>query len=323
MTRQSRFLLLALPAAVLLATPAVRGAADVSIEDLLRDVRKALGGDKAVARVSGLSAEGTFRRTFGQREMAGEVEIALDLPGRYIRTETFSPTGDPGNRVIRTMGFNGEEALDGVTGGGGGFMMRFGGPGGGPGGGQGRGQGTADDRTPDPERLARMVRGHRNDAARLLLAMLGRGDAIAPLAITYAGEAESADGKADVIEASLEGGTPFRLFVDRDSRLPLLMTYRERAPRRLEFQRPQPQPGQPPPSREEMEKLIREARERAEREPPKMQDVEVFFSDHQQVDGVLLPHKISRVVDGTPVEETVITRFKVNPAFKADTFKKR
>ena len=29
------------------------------------------------------------------------------------------------------------------------------------------------------------------------------------------------------------------------------------------------------------------------------------------------------VVDGTPIEETVITKFKVNPAFKADTFKKR
>jgi hypothetical protein len=111
--------------------------------------------------------------------------------------------------------------------------------------------------------------------------------------------------------------------VDRETHLPLLMTYREQAPRMLNVQRPAQQAGQPPPSREEMEKLVREARERAEKEPPKMQDVEVFFSDHQDVDGVVLPHKISRVVDGTPIEETVITKFKVNPAFKADTFKKR
>lgn len=320
MRRPSVSFLIALPVAALLAAPTLRAAAaDVSVDDLLRDVRKALGGEKAVAKVAGLSAEGTFRRTFGAREMAGDVEIAIELPGRYVRTETFSPTGDPGNRVIRTMGFNGDESLDGITGGAG-FMMRFGGPGG-PGGGPGAG--TADGRAANPERMARMLRGHRTEVSRLLLAMLGRADTVGPLTITYAGEAESADGKADVLEASLDGGTPFRLFVDRETRLPLLMTYREQAPRMLNVQRPAQQAGQPPPSREEREKLVREARERAEKEPPKMQDVEVFFSDHQEVDGVMLPHKVSRIVDGTPIEETVITRFRVNPAFKPDTFKKR
>lgn len=314
-----RFLLA--PAMALLLSPiAARAAADPAVDDLLRDVRKALGGEKAVAKVAGLSAEGTFRRTLGPREMAGDVEISLELPGRYVRTETFSPSGDPGNRMIRTAGFDGDESLDGVTGGGGGgFMMRVGGAGGGPGG----GPGTADGRAADPQRLARLVRGHRTDVSRLMLAMLGRADAVQPLALTYAGEAESDDGKADVLEATVEGGSTFRIFIDRETKLPLLMTYREPAPRMLNVQRPQQEPGQPPPTREEMEKLVREARERAEKEPPKMQDVEVFFSDHRKVDGVLLPHKISRAVDGTVIEETVFTRLKVNPAFKGDTFKKR
>ena len=319
MPRHSLPTLSALSAVLLLAAAALHGsAADVSVDGLLHDVRGALGGEKALARVTGLSAEGTFRRTFGTREMSGDVEIAIELPGRYIRTETFSPSGDPGNRMIRTTGFNGEESLDGVAGSGG-FMMRFGGPGG-PGAGQGGG--TSDGRAADPERAARMLRGHRTDVSRLLLAMLGRSDAIGPLTVTYAGEAESSDGKADVLEASLEGGAPCRLFIDRETHLPLLMTYREQAPRMLNMQRPPQQPGQPAPSREEMEKLFRDARERAEKEPPKTQEVEVFFSDHRKVGGVLLPHKISRVVDGTPVEETVITGYKVNPAFKADVFRK-
>ena len=114
---------------------------------------------------------------------------------------------------------------------------------------------------------------------------------------------------------------PFRLFVDQQTHLPLMLSYREPAPRMP--QRPPQQPGQPAPTREEMEKLMREARERAEREPPKMQDVEIFFSDHKKVDGVLLPHTIRRSVDGNVTEETTIARFKVSPAFKADTFKKR
>jgi hypothetical protein len=296
--------------------------ADVSVDDVMRDARKALGGEQAIAKVAGLSAEGTFRRTFGQREMSGDVEFAMAFPDRYIRVETFSFTGDPGNRAIRTAGFDADEALDGFTGGGAGMGMgRFGGMGpGGPGAQPGQpGQGDQG-RQPNPERLARMVKAHKLDASRLVLAMLARADAVQPLEVTYAGEAESPDGKAHVLEAKLEGAV-FRLFIDQQSHLPLMLAYREPAPRMP--QRPQPQPGQPAPTREEMEKMMREARERAEREPPKLQDVEIFFSDHKKVDGVLLPHTIRRAVDGNVTEELSIAKFKVNPAFKPDTFKKR
>jgi hypothetical protein len=113
----------------------------------------------------------------------------------------------------------------------------------------------------------------------------------------------------------------FRLFIDQQTSLPLMLSYREAAPRM--FQRPPQQPGQPPPTREEMETLMREARERAEREPARMQDVELFFSDHKKVDGVMLPHTIRRAVDGNVIEETAIAKFRINPSFEDDTFKKR
>ena len=38
---------------------------------------------------------------------------------------------------------------------------------------------------------------------------------------------------------------------------------------------------------------------------------------------LMLLDSVSYLDDGTPIEELVITKFKVNPAFKADTFKKR
>lgn len=316
MTRRTFFsFLLALPLATAISGSTIRAAADVSVDDLLRDMRKALGGESAAAKVNSLACEGTFRRVFGTREMSGDVEIALAFPDRYIRTESFSPNQDPGNRVIRTMGFAQEESLDGVTGGGGGFMMRFGGPGGGPG-----QASTADGRTVNEERLARLRRMHRTEASRLMLALLGRADAMGPLTLTYAGVAESPDGRAHVVEGVIDGGTPFRLFVDETSHMPLMMTYREPAPRIMQAG---PGQGGPPPTPEERERRMREMQERAAQEPPRMQDVEVFFSDHRKVSGLMLPHVIRRVVDGNVVEETTLTKFVVNPSFKAETFKKR
>ena len=46
----------------------------------------------------------------------------------------------------------------------------------------------------------------------------------------------------------------------------------------------------------------------------------MFFDDYKQVDGVWLPHHVSRSIDGKPSEEWTFKTIKVNPAFKADAF---
>ena len=46
----------------------------------------------------------------------------------------------------------------------------------------------------------------------------------------------------------------------------------------------------------------------------------MFLDDYKAVDGVLLPHHITRSVDGQPSEEIVFKTIKVNPSFKTDTF---
>lgn len=299
----------------LLATAAILGLASTAfaadaptLDELLKSARKALGGDQ-VTKVTGLSAEGTYRRSLGPREMAGDLELAIALPDRYVRVETFSFTGDPGNRMIRSLGYNQDQPLDGFTGGGGGNMvMRFN-AGGGPGG----------ENLSDAERQARQVRVHKMDASRLALGLLLKPDAVNPLELGYGGIAESPDGKAHVINAKFQNAE-FRLFIDEETHLPLMMSWREPAPRMMTMQR---QAGGPPPSQEEREKMMREARERAEKEPPKMAEIEFFFSDYKKVDGVMLPHTFRRSMDGTVNEEWAIANYKVNPAFKADTFTKR
>jgi len=50
-------------------------------------------------------------------------------------------------------------------------------------------------------------------------------------------------------------------------------------------------------------------------------DVEISFSDFKAVDGIQLPHKIRRAVNGEVNEETEIKKYKINSNPKADKFK--
>src|SRR6185369_3185761 len=56
---------------------------------------------------------------------------------------------------------------------------------------------------------------------------------------------------------------------------------------------------------------------------PELVDINMFFDDYKAVDGVMLPHHVTRSVDGQPTEEWTFKTIKVNPAFKPETFSKR
>ncbi len=52
-------------------------------------------------------------------------------------------------------------------------------------------------------------------------------------------------------------------------------------------------------------------------------DITLFLDDYKSVDGVLLPHHLSRSIDGKPTEEMTFKTIKINPVFKPDTFTAR
>ncbi len=53
---------------------------------------------------------------------------------------------------------------------------------------------------------------------------------------------------------------------------------------------------------------------------PQLVDIQLFLDDYKTVDGVMLPHHLSRSIDGKPTEEMTFKSITLNPAFKADTF---
>jgi hypothetical protein len=274
---------------------------DAKVGEILAAARAALGGDAALAKVQTLSVMGATRRMMGDREIAGDVTVDLALPDKMKRTDTFGIAGGP--TMERVSVLNGTEVWDDSTNrGGGGFMMRMGGPGGPGGPGVPGRELTEEDRQRMRQAQAQRM---KNEMARHVLAFLLRTDA----PITYAGEAEAEDGKADVIEVKPLGGTAMKLFIDQATHLPLMVSYEGVLPRMMVAR------GGPRPTPEEIEKM--------RSEPPQTAVFEVRYSEYKKVDGVLLPHLITTGANGNVTEEWTIDKFKVNPALKPESFVKK
>src|ERR671912_176289 len=108
-------------------------AAQDRVTEVLAQVKQALGGDKLTA-AKGISAEGPFRRSMGQRDMEGTLSLVVLRPDKLRRAEEMSMGGMVGGPTVeRVSGFNGTEAWDDIQnrgGMGGGMQMVIrGGPG--------------------------------------------------------------------------------------------------------------------------------------------------------------------------------------------------
>ena len=79
------------------------------------------------------------------------------------------------------------------------------------------------------------------------------------------------------------------------------------------------------PNPEELKKARDEAEKKMREEgPPRPEEVDFFIrlSDHKKVDGVMLPHKFTFLTESEVSEEFEISKYQVNPQFKADKFQK-
>jgi hypothetical protein len=299
--------------------------------DVLKDMRKALGGDK-LDSMKAVSLEGPFRREMGPRQMQGTTALTIQLPDRMYRSEETEFPG--GMSMERMVALNGNTAWDDVKqrgGMGGGVQIMMRGP-------------EARDLNPQAVEEARLRRT-RTELMRYLMAFFGG----ATLQPTYVAVAEAPDGKADVLEVKNEGGASVRIFVDQQTHLPLMLQYEEVRPMmrfdgpgrggrgfgpgrgagqgtgvgtggevagRGESEGGRGQRGQPP-DPEEIRRRIEQAG------PPKPVAVNLFLADYKKVDGVMIPHRLTQSIDGKPVEEWTLEKVKVNPTIKADLFEKK
>jgi hypothetical protein len=297
------------------AQDAAKGAA------LLAEARKAIGGDDKLAAIKRLQVSGTFLRSTGPDQVIdGDFDVFIELPDKYRRTEI---TGFAGANAERTEALNGTEVWDGSSGGltqGGGFQGggfgrggRGGGDRGGGGGGGGgiRGEGgfdrgrnqsqnagasqadvaSADERAKEQQRRTRQA-----ELTRLTLVWLMTTDG----PVAWIGTAQAPEGTADVLEVRPANGVPTRLFLNPTTHMPLMITWS----------------GQPPRGGD----IRRRGAAAPAAPPPGQATLELHMGDYKTVNGIKLPHLITRGPEGITQEEIKIKSFKINPNLKTDTF---
>jgi hypothetical protein len=275
--------------------------------------RSALGGEARLAAVKTIAATGRTRQIRGENLVPIEFELAMELPNKYMRKDEV-PAQESGPT---TIGFNGDDLIQ--------EPVNAGPPQGRPGG----------PPPPTPEQLeaqrrARVI-GVKQDFARLVLGMFATSFSGYPLTFTYAGQAEAPQGMADVLEAKGAPNLTLRLFVYRDTHLPVMVTWQGAAPGpgrgagpgRGSATGPPPTPG-PGPSGGAAPAAgpAAGAAPGAERGAPPPEN-RIYFADYRDVDGVKFPFRLRRAFGQDPVEETVFDRFRINSKIDPKKFEVR
>ena len=302
---------------VVTAQDAPRGAA------LLALAQRSIGGGKGLAGVKTLQVTGTFRRVVDGIDTDGDFEVFIELPDKYLRSEKTGTPGQPSTEVVEAL--IGADVRDIMRGGGGRGRATQGGDGPAPkigddttaardgvpndapqaeatavpvpAAGPGRG-GAAD---PEAQRRARQA-----DVSRLLLMWLLKSE----VPLVWVGIAEAPDGKADVLEATYVDGRPTRLFLESNTHMPLMMQW-DAAPAGA---------GGAGGRRGGAPDGAGTGAGARQGGPPSLVTFDMTFSDHREVNGIRLPHLITRGVNGQTRERWTISRYRVNPALGADAF---
>ena len=277
--------------------------------EILKQARAAIGGEELLQKIQSLSINGQYRRILGEREMAGDREVSILLPDKYLAEDEFNQGGF-GTAMISTRGLSGSHAWSGSSGGEGGHMIIRMGPVGGQ-------QAT-------PEQLeAAFRRQYQAEFSRYLLAILVMPPPSLAVEYKYAGESDVEDAHADVVDVTGAERFAIRLFFDKQTHVPLLLSYRGIKPRIMTaFNRAGDR-------NLNTEDAVKKAREEAEKkmaaEPaPKPDEVEFFvrLTEYKKVNGLLLPHKLTFLTETEVSEEFQITKYQLNPQFKSDKFQK-
>jgi hypothetical protein len=313
------------------AVPALVVGQGHDIAKILGDVRKALGADKGEVKTLAVVGRSQRNRSDGSSSES-DFEMFMELPDKFMKRDVVMAMGP--TSVYRLSGFNGDGLISEVdappslsTGGSVIRMMPAGGP------------APGAQQTPEQAAEARkkQLTTAKQDFARLALGMFATSSAAYPVELTYGGEAESADGKAYVIHVKGEGNFAAKLFVDTKTNLPLMLSWMDKEPLQLTMGpgggRPggagaggggggggttfvmgggghpgmTGAPGDLEKMQKEMEEKIKEAEARR-----RTVEFRVFYGDYKTFNGVKLPTRIQRMVDGTPSDEMTFDKVQVN-----------
>lgn len=312
---------------------------------ILKQARAAIGGDASIAnaRAMTITAKATQNFTLDgvTRSEQGDLEINMQLPNGFSKTMKFGDgmKGDGAvrkevNVFVRTI--DGEALTLDKTANGDGkrnvVIMRKG---------EGdplvvktdeadadgrrkfiikKGDGTARDlTTADGKRIVvdeelKILPGkmRHNELFRTAFALLLTAPEGAEASYRYAGEAD-VDGNSCNIIVAETGGESFKLYLDKSTSLPRMMSFQAVKPLVFKFNKDDAQTG----GEKENHIFVR----RAAGEAPETAEFQVKFADYRSVGGLQLPFRWTQTVGGQTDQTIDIVNYEINPAGIAEKFK--
>jgi len=152
-----------------------------------------------------------------------------------------------------------------------------------------------------PEAEEAMKRQAHDDYTRFLIAVLLATPNSSQFEFSYDREMEAKEGKVDVLRVLGPNDFAMLMLFDQKTHRPWMAVYRQPAPRG---------PRNPQSNTDASE-------------APKMTDVQLFFTDHKQVNNLWLPHRIVKGASGQMLEEWKVSKYKLNPDLKPNRFEKK
>lgn len=273
---------------------------------VLAAARQALGGEKKLTAVKTFTASGRSRLVRGENLVPSEFVIFVELPDKYVKKDEV-PAQETG---VTSAGFSGDDLIQEppppparVAA----PPSRAGAPAG-----------------PSRNPLAARVVALNQDFARLALGMFAASFSAYPFTFVYVGEAEAPQGKADVIDAKGPDNFTLRLFIAKDTHLPVMVSWHgpsglRGAPVGRGASGAPGTPGAPgsPGARGADAARAREG------PPSASPENRLYFAEYRDVDGMQFPFRLRRAVGADTVEETTFDRFKVNAKIDPKTFEGR
>jgi hypothetical protein len=301
---------------------------------VLAAARQALGGEKKLTAVKSFTAAGRTRQVRGENLVPIEFEVFVELPDKYLRKDEI-PAQESGPTA---SGFNGDEWLQDPP------PPAPPAPPAAPPGAPAR---------PAMNPGAARVVTLKQDFARLTLGMFAASFAAYPMTFSYVGEAEAPQGKADVIDAKGPSNFTIRLFLNKDTHLPIMVSWTPPAPPgrggmpgrgAMSVAAPPSGGGAPPagaspaaappagappaaapPAGAPPAGAPAAGAPPAGARPAPAAPVEnrLYFADYRDVDGMQFPFRLRRAVGADTIEETTFDRFKINPKIDPKKFEVR
>lgn len=297
--------------------------------ELLRQARAAIGGENAVNNVQNLSLKGKSRRIVkiknqADKEINSDYEMAVLLPNQIFKMEKIGSHGD-GSDTFKFESEDNDAVKDKV------FEIHL-------------------DRSEGTDDVVKLARANmNNEMYRFTLGFLLTPPKDANLTYDYTGE-ESVDGQtANVISVSSNGNPVMRLYLDKQSNLPLMMSYKGHAHQAHSFvmewndkelgrintgdkevivvREPNGNVTREVPDKTTLERKANGdvsklegktnvfVRERASA------DIQVKFSDYRSVGGLRLPFQITESVNGTLDQTITVDSYEINVPNMAEKFK--